>query len=297
MHYLALPTDTVRALQSGALDAYENPPEHSVSDGHGNPCRHCLQDIPKGAGMLIFGGVLLLIGTVIGRPYCRFLCPYGVLLGWMSRFSFKHVPVTPDVCIQCKLCEDACPFGCINTPTPDKAGEPRGIGIRRLAMLLVLLPVLVIGGGLLGSRLDRALMGADNSAKLVDQVLREDQGLTRETTLASERFRAAGKSTEELIAETGQLRGMMQTGGGWLGAFMGLVISGKLIGLSLQRKREDYETDRTTCYSCARCFRSCPREFVRLGLPPPEILDISTRRPSFGEAPATPVLKSKSRVD
>lgn len=53
MRYSALPTDTVRALQSGGPDAYGHTPEHSISDGDGNPCRHCLRDIPKGAGLLI----------------------------------------------------------------------------------------------------------------------------------------------------------------------------------------------------------------------------------------------------
>lgn len=54
MRYSALPTDIVRALQAGAPDAYGMPPERSTSDGGGNPCRHCLCDIPKDAGMLIF---------------------------------------------------------------------------------------------------------------------------------------------------------------------------------------------------------------------------------------------------
>jgi len=49
----ALPTATVRALQNGGHDAHGQSPEHAVSDGGGNPCRHCLKYIPKGAGMLI----------------------------------------------------------------------------------------------------------------------------------------------------------------------------------------------------------------------------------------------------
>lgn len=49
----ALPTDTVRALQAGGPDANGQMPERSTSDGGGNPCRHCLRYIPKGAGMLI----------------------------------------------------------------------------------------------------------------------------------------------------------------------------------------------------------------------------------------------------
>ncbi|MBO9450462.1 DUF1203 domain-containing protein [Tropicibacter sp. R16_0] len=49
----ALPTAEVRAYQAGALDAYGNPPERAISSGSGNPCRHCLCNIPEGAPMLI----------------------------------------------------------------------------------------------------------------------------------------------------------------------------------------------------------------------------------------------------
>lgn len=52
-NFVAIPSDIAQAYRVGALDAYGNPPEHAVSDGKGNPCRHCLQHIPKGAGMLI----------------------------------------------------------------------------------------------------------------------------------------------------------------------------------------------------------------------------------------------------
>lgn len=49
----ALPTDEVRALQSGRPDAYGATPERAVSTGAGNPCRHCLKNIPEGDEMLI----------------------------------------------------------------------------------------------------------------------------------------------------------------------------------------------------------------------------------------------------
>jgi len=48
-----MPTATARAFRAGAPDANGQPPERSVSDGGGNPCRHCLGMIPDGAGMLI----------------------------------------------------------------------------------------------------------------------------------------------------------------------------------------------------------------------------------------------------
>ena len=40
--------------------------------------------------MLFLGGVLLATGLLIGRPYCRFLCPYGVLLRLLSPFSGRR---------------------------------------------------------------------------------------------------------------------------------------------------------------------------------------------------------------
>lgn len=49
----AMPTEEVRAYRAGEVDAYGNAPERCISDGGGNPCRHCLQYIPEGAEMLI----------------------------------------------------------------------------------------------------------------------------------------------------------------------------------------------------------------------------------------------------
>jgi hypothetical protein len=53
MRYAAIPTDVVRAYQAGGPDANGQVPERKVSDGGGNPCRHCLKMIPEGAGMLV----------------------------------------------------------------------------------------------------------------------------------------------------------------------------------------------------------------------------------------------------
>ncbi|MDR7125063.1 DUF1203 domain-containing protein [Pseudotabrizicola sp. 4114] len=49
----AMPTDLAHNLRAGGPDAYEMPPEREVSTGSGTPCRHCLNDVSEGAGMLI----------------------------------------------------------------------------------------------------------------------------------------------------------------------------------------------------------------------------------------------------
>jgi polyferredoxin len=65
------------------------------------------------ANMLMIGGGLLILGIFVGRPFCRWLCPYGVLLSLVSRISWTGVTITPDKELDCGLCIEACPYGAI----------------------------------------------------------------------------------------------------------------------------------------------------------------------------------------
>lgn len=53
IHFTPIPTDIAQAYQFGGLDANAQVPEVHLSDGGGNPCRHCLKMIPKGTQMLV----------------------------------------------------------------------------------------------------------------------------------------------------------------------------------------------------------------------------------------------------
>ena len=53
LRFIALATDTTRALQAGSPDANGQAPERQVSDGSGVPCRHCLSDVAAGAPFLV----------------------------------------------------------------------------------------------------------------------------------------------------------------------------------------------------------------------------------------------------
>ncbi len=65
------------------------------------------------AHMLTLGGAFLVLGLFVGRPYCRYLCPYGALLALTSRLAWRSVSITPDRELDCGLCARACPYGAI----------------------------------------------------------------------------------------------------------------------------------------------------------------------------------------
>jgi polyferredoxin len=53
--------------------------------------------------------ILVVLSVFIQNFWCRFLCPYGALLGivgWLSPFKVKR---TASSCIDCELCTRACP--------------------------------------------------------------------------------------------------------------------------------------------------------------------------------------------
>ncbi|HEY3376949.1 MAG TPA: 4Fe-4S binding protein [Armatimonadota bacterium] len=208
--------------------------------------------------MLLAGGLLLVIAMFVGRVYCRVLCPYSALLRLVAPFAYWRVSVTPRECVQCRLCEDACPFGAINPPTPSSLRTPRLDGKRRLALLLLLLPLLVAGGAWLGYRGSAQLAAWHPTVRLATRVLLEDEGRVTGTTTESVAFRAQGVPTVALYQQALTLREQFRWGGLLLGAWIGLVLGGKLIALSIRRRQDSYEADPGRCLACGRCYRYCP---------------------------------------
>ncbi len=243
------------------------------------------------APYLYLGAGFLIAGMFIARPYCRFFCPYGVLLGLMSRFSWKHLTITPSACIDCRLCEVSCPFDYIDKPNTGLQRENRKVGVRRLGFLFLMTPVLIVLCGWIGHRMSTPMSRYNNTVYLAEQVRAEKLDPSLEETLETETFHAGEMLETELMEKARKVRRQMNMGAWILGGFLGLIFSMKLIGISLTRTRKDYEVNKPTCFSCGRCCSYCPSDQMhKLNFVPgskPYIDAMALRFPDAGSAEKT----------
>jgi len=209
--------------------------------------------------MFAMGAIFLLVSIFIARPYCRFFCPYGVILNLVSRVSKNHLTITPSNCIQCKLCESSCPLDAINKPVEVKQMEDKRTATRRFILLSLIIPALMIVGGWTGANFHENLAKVNSKVRLADEMIHFDSKTMKES-LEIEGFRTSGKPVEQLYLEAAEIVKQFYYGAWILGAFIGLVIGLALSGLSTYRYREDYTPDKGNCVSCARCLKYCPVE-------------------------------------
>ena len=210
--------------------------------------------------MVVFGAAFLLMGMFVARPYCRFFCPYGVLLSWMSRFSKWHLTITPSKCIQCKLCTHSCPFDAIDFPTNEKDVLKSGLGPKRFITYAVIIPLWVAAGAFVGAKSHTFLSKANPDVYLAELLIAKPELKNDPDNIDIQTFLSSGKPMQTLVEEAEAIRAKFYTGSMIAGGFLGLVIGMTLLNTVVFRKRQDYEPHKGNCYSCGRCMDFCPVE-------------------------------------
>ncbi|MDP4222288.1 MAG: 4Fe-4S binding protein [Bacteroidota bacterium] len=209
--------------------------------------------------MIIFGSLLLIVGIFVNRPYCRYLCPYGVLQNIFSRFSLKHVTITPADCRICRLCESGCPYDAIlqSDPAPASVEQPVNKWKGSLKYLLIIL-ILAFGSAVFLYNLAPVLSGMNKNVRLAKEIRLEKEKGIKASSKAAVAFFSSGKTEDELFNEEHLIIERFRKGAPWVGIFLGLSLGIFLFMPTVRNVRTEYEPDRGRCYSCGKCFKFCP---------------------------------------
>jgi ferredoxin len=210
--------------------------------------------------IIIYGAIVLLISMFIARPYCRFLCPYGAILRWASYFSWRNVEPAGGECTNCGLCSQCCRYQAVKSPDKNSADEEPASRNRRLILVVLLCPLIIVAGGFAGRMMSVPLSRINPQVALADQLVSGNPSQGTALSLEAEAFKTTGATEDSLFAEVKQITASFDTGGIIFGAFVGLVFSMSLIGLFMRKRVERYTPDRLLCFSCGRCMERCPIE-------------------------------------
>ena len=208
--------------------------------------------------MLLTGMAVLLLGMVIARPYCRYFCPYGVLLELCGRLTWKRVDVTGQTCVNCRLCAGTCPVDAIAVPRSALTDAARERQFRRFLTMLALSPVLIAGGMVTGWLSGPFVARAHPDVAVVERLAGatpDNEDLYPEI----EAFKRTGKNLEWAEGRAEKTTRRFRVGCMGAGFFMGLVVVLRVLALTRLQRRSLHEADRVRCVACGRCFAACPK--------------------------------------
>ena len=92
------------AMSPAALEAFIHSDYHKLADVR-------LLDFFRHLSPLALGVIvtLLLLSLPLKNPFCRYLCPYGALLGLVAMLSPVRVTRSAERCVSCGVCSQVCP--------------------------------------------------------------------------------------------------------------------------------------------------------------------------------------------
>jgi len=208
--------------------------------------------------MVIFGSLLLIVGIFVNRPYCRYLCPYGVLQNIFSRFSVSHMTITPAECRNCRLCESGCPYDAILQSDPNIEKERPKSTWKESFKYALIIPVLAAAFAVILYNLASTLAVVNDNVKLAREIRLEKEEGIKAVSKNAIAFYESGKTDDELFSEELKIISRFRKYTPWAGIFLGLSLGIGLFRLTVRTLRQDYEPDRGRCYSCAKCMKFCP---------------------------------------
>ncbi|MBF0543075.1 MAG: 4Fe-4S binding protein [Candidatus Riflebacteria bacterium] len=213
--------------------------------------------------VVVFGAFLLILSVFIARPFCRYLCPYSVLLAACSLLTSRKVKVCSDRCVNCQLCRGACPVDAIipgvNTISPDAFPEPREKAISRLKWLLALSPVLIAIGFYSGLRISEPVSRFHPQISVYNKITAH---LVQDDDVVA--FLINDGNLDLLRKSSLEAMSKIKHAGGIFGIYMSLVFIGAVFAATRRKSNTLHTVEPWNCVSCGRCYEWCPRNRVKV---------------------------------
>jgi len=80
-----------------------------------------------------------------------------------------------------------------------------------------------------------------------------------------EAFKRTGRTPEQAAAEAAVTVARFRKGCAWGGAFVGVIMALRLLGMTRLQRRALHAADRERCIACGRCFAACPKNMKSKG--------------------------------
>jgi ferredoxin len=205
---------------------------------------------------IIYGGLFLLIAMFIARPYCRYLCPYGLILSFASRISRRHITLTSNECNSCGICGSVCPVNSIKPPVNYenlKAGAQK-------RLVIFIFPVILAASGISGYFFGNILSAFHPKVKLAREMVLEEKSGAKEFSVDSKAYRDNESDISKIFYESLTIVKIFKIATAVL--FLSLAgIAMFFIYVSTgNAERKRYMINKFTCVSCMKCTELCPRE-------------------------------------
>lgn len=213
-------------------------------------------------GFFWFTFVSVLITMIIYRPFCSFFCPYGLLLGWVGKFSRNSIEPTPAKCATCNLCADACPVDAIEYG--DRKREEKSFSIGKIGIVLIcLIPLWIFLFGYSAKAVSPNIASVNSEIEKTEKKIASLEEVIAKKKKAG---KGAGKlqerveSTQADLAKLLSIRHRISIRSFYVGAGLGLYWGLLLLFLYERKIRTGIHVNMAKCVTCGRCNNYCPSE-------------------------------------
>jgi ferredoxin len=123
---------------------------------------------------------------------------------------------------------------------------------------MIMIPVLAIACAIILYNLAPALSRVDKNSSLAQEIRMEKEKGIKAVSKDAVAYMESGKSEDELYKEEAYIINRYRKGAPWVGIFLGLSLGIGFYGSTIRERRTDYKPHQGKCFSCGKCFKSCP---------------------------------------